>query len=226
MPNHVTNRLVIDAMDDKELGEIRDFIAGKDDEGHDVALSFQQIRPMPEGLEGTQAPANDITQEETNRRKMLYGAKDWYEWRLKYWSTKWNCYEVREISESCIEFDTAWSTPVELILYLSQKFPITVFQVEYADEDLGYNCGSYSCKDGKIIEQSNPPEGSEEAMRFACDVKGYDYEEEMAERAECEADSEETYSMPAMCPECGSKLTWTNSSGELQCDNCGFSETE
>lgn len=28
------------------------------------------------------------------------------------------------------------------------------------------------------------------------------------------------------CPNCGSTNTWSNSSGELQCDNCGYSETE
>jgi len=28
------------------------------------------------------------------------------------------------------------------------------------------------------------------------------------------------------CPNCGSINTWHNSSDELQCDNCGYSETE
>lgn len=28
------------------------------------------------------------------------------------------------------------------------------------------------------------------------------------------------------CPECGSAHVWSNSSDELQCDNCGYSETE
>lgn len=27
------------------------------------------------------------------------------------------------------------------------------------------------------------------------------------------------------CPNCGSNDTWTNSSDELQCDNCGFDES-
>ena len=31
-------------------------------------------------------------------------------------------------------------------------------------------------------------------------------------------------SSPAMCPECGSKATWSNSCGLLQCDNCGYEE--
>jgi len=28
------------------------------------------------------------------------------------------------------------------------------------------------------------------------------------------------------CPNCGSKKTWSNSSGELQCDNCGYGDEE
>lgn len=27
------------------------------------------------------------------------------------------------------------------------------------------------------------------------------------------------------CPNCGSTETWSNSSDELQCDNCGFDES-
>lgn len=26
------------------------------------------------------------------------------------------------------------------------------------------------------------------------------------------------------CPNCGSELVWRNSSGQLQCDNCGYEE--
>lgn len=28
------------------------------------------------------------------------------------------------------------------------------------------------------------------------------------------------------CPHCGSTDIWHNASGELQCDNCGYEETE
>lgn len=214
MPNHVTNKLVIDASSDMELGAIREFMAGQDDQGNEVAISLERIRPTPLLL--LDDSREDITPEEKRHRVMVYGSEDWYEWRLKNWGTKWNCYEVFEIDENIVEFQTPWSTPKEIIKYISGKFPSSTFMVEYADEDLGVNCGRYSYKDSQIIEDWHPVKG-EKAMRFACSVHEYDYDEEMNER---NGIGEEP-----TCDNCASNKIYFNSSGEMQCDNCGYSET-
>ena len=192
MPNHITNKLIIDAPNRQENKNIKNFIDGINDDGNAVPISFQSIRPMPQDLKDTKSPNNKDSEEEKRRKQILYGADNWYEWHIKYWGTKWECYNVQKSGRdyqaniSNLEFDTAWCPPIEILKYLSKKFPISVFQLEFADEDLGYNCGSLSFKDGKIIEEEYLTPGSEEADRFACDVKNYDYEELMADRAELE----------------------------------------
>ena len=181
MPNWVQNRLVIDVLgqDGVEQRQIKDFVKGKDEAGRPSSFSFQQIRPMPEELKNTNSP-NEADAETTRRLKLLYGEDNWYDWRVANWGCKWDCKGAQDHGAGSMqfEFQTPWSTPLEIIKYLSRKFPISIFQVEYADEDLGNNCGTYHVKDGKIIEEIVP----DDPARFACDVWGYDYEEEIAWR--------------------------------------------
>lgn len=74
-----------------------------------------------------------------------YGAKDWYDWRIKNWETKWNAYEqsIEYLSDTEVEisFETAWCGVPNLIEKLSSKFPSLKFIYKFADEDMGYNCG-------------------------------------------------------------------------------------
>ena len=68
-----------------------------------------------------------------------YGSKDWYDWRIKNWGTKWNASDSSFNEETgVVEFDTAWSMPENIFRALSHFTPL---RVVYADEDLGSNCG-------------------------------------------------------------------------------------
>lgn len=68
-----------------------------------------------------------------------YGFKDWYDWSIEKWGTKWNASSGRIDDENqVIEFDTAWSMPENIFRALSHHTPL---RVVYADEDLGSNCG-------------------------------------------------------------------------------------
>lgn len=44
-----------------------------------------------------------------------YGHKDWYDWSIANWGTKWNAYSFQLVKEDenslTVQFDTAWSTP-------------------------------------------------------------------------------------------------------------------
>lgn len=51
-------------------------------------------------------------------------------------------------------FDTAWSHPEKIIRALSDKIPDLKFFIEYADEDIGSNCGEYNITNG-VISCSN-----------------------------------------------------------------------
>lgn len=74
-----------------------------------------------------------------------YGTKDWYNWRIKNWETKWNAYHqsIEYLSDTEVEisFDTAWKGVPKLIEKLSSKFQSFKFIYKFADEDMGYNCG-------------------------------------------------------------------------------------
>lgn len=68
-----------------------------------------------------------------------YGSKDWYDWRIKNWGTKWNASDSSFNEKTgVVEFDTAWSMPENIFRALSHFTPL---RVVYADEDLGNNCG-------------------------------------------------------------------------------------
>lgn len=68
-----------------------------------------------------------------------YGSKDWYDWRIKNWGTKWNASDSSfDEATGTVEFDTAWSMPENIFRALSHFTPL---RVVFADEDLGNNCG-------------------------------------------------------------------------------------
>lgn len=105
-----------------------------------------------------------------------YGTFDWYEWCINNWGTKWNACEPY-VSDNFIEFETAWSFAEPIVRKLSEKFPNIAFNVEYADEDMGHNCGKLTFRNGEIVQTTDFRSGSKEAIRFACDVWETEYEE-------------------------------------------------
>lgn len=106
-----------------------------------------------------------------------YNAPTWYEWCNDNWNTKWNACgydENTDYSDSdFIWFQTAWSTPILVIKKLSEMYPNIELTLEFADEDLGQNCGEMKFKDGDIFEEYIPQTGKE-AIEFAAKVWEYD----------------------------------------------------
>lgn len=98
-----------------------------------------------------------------------HGHKDWYSWSNAKWGTKWNAYDQMVIEFGTIQFDTAWSTPFPVMQALAQKFPNLCFEVKFADEDLGSNCGAYKFENGQLTGEYIPKDI--DALRFACEIK-------------------------------------------------------
>ncbi len=103
-----------------------------------------------------------------------YGADTWYDWCSQNWGSKWGAMQSY-INDDNFGFDTAWSAALPVTKKLSEMFPDVEFSHEYADEDIGSNCGRFKFKSGEITEQYLP-EG-DEAVLYACDMWGYDPEE-------------------------------------------------
>lgn len=106
-----------------------------------------------------------------------YGAPTWYEWCINNWGTKWNAYGYDKnsdySSEKSLRFQTAWSAPQPVIERLSAMYPDVTFEQEFADEDLGANCGRKCYRNGECTE-SYYPESLKDGIEFACRVWDYD----------------------------------------------------
>ena len=100
-----------------------------------------------------------------------YGCDSWYDWCIKNWGTKWNSSNACIVDDNTYEFETAWSTPYEVLVALSKQYPNSEISVDYADENIGNNCGSYVLKNGELINESY---GNYD---FALEVWGYSEED-------------------------------------------------
>ena len=108
-----------------------------------------------------------------------YGAPTWYDWCVTNWGTKWNAYGYDENGADYHDgdslcFQTAWSAPHPILEKLTEMFPEIELEHEWADEDIGQNCGRHSYKDGERIEEYYP-ESETEAIEFACRAWDYRY---------------------------------------------------
>lgn len=195
MPNHVTNILTFANADEKKIAEIKDFLKNGDRE-----LDFNNIAPIPKELEDTRSPVFIISQEEYDKQeeriakgeiteneknfglsrgltqeiadeyRKKFGHADWYNWQLENWGTKWNAYEVF-VGDDYIEFQTAWATPYEIFVKLSEIFPDVLFNIRYSDEDFGYNVGEFDLLNGDEVNSIVVDGGSEEAYLLAIDIQ-------------------------------------------------------
>ena len=89
----------------------------------------------------------------------------WYSWAYDNWGTKWNSYDCSQLNENTWEFSTAWYNVNKLIKQMADQFPDVKIVYEYADEDIGYNCGVYNFFNNVIDE--NVLNGSKEAYELA-----------------------------------------------------------
>jgi hypothetical protein len=118
MPNWVYNNLKIKDSQDV-LEKIRENLINKniiDEEEKDEQLqsiTFQNIIPRPPEEE------------------------DWYHWNINNWGTKWDAcsasFELKS-NELIYNFDTAWSAPNNVILFLSKMYPTANITHTYEEE--------------------------------------------------------------------------------------------
>lgn len=111
-----------------------------------------------------------------------YGADTWYDWSCNNWGTKWGAIDSYIIG-NCIGFQTAWSAALPITAKLSEIFPNVTFSHEWADEDIGSNCGRYEFLGGKAFNEYLPQ--GEEAVLYACEMWGYDPKDFGVEEEHC-----------------------------------------
>ena len=189
MPNWVINEVTVIPV--KTNASYQDMISKITT---DENIDFNKIIPMPEELNGTTSPARIISEEDYLLQKIReeegekifakgitkemsndfikkYKYNNWYDWARNFWGTKWNA-RNSIIEDFFFSFETAWSMPKNIFIALSKQFPEFRFAVNYADEDLGYNCGEITFENGEVVGLSNLEGGSVEAYNKAFDLWG------------------------------------------------------
>ena len=162
MPNHVTNRIIIYA-EDNRVQEILEAI--KSDEIGLGSIDFDKIIPMPDNIF-----RGNLGQKEMEQ----YGENNWYDWSVANRGTKWGAYGYDHFfpyeDGNTIEFLTAWSRPEPVIVKLSQMFPDAQFQHAWADEDIGCNVGEILYQNGEELEYNVPEHHTKEAYEMAAEI--------------------------------------------------------
>ncbi|WP_337484741.1 LPD28 domain-containing protein [Porcipelethomonas sp.] len=167
MPNHVTNIIELNG-DRLEIKNLLETI--KNDEIGLGSIDFEKIIPMPDNIY-----RGDLGSKE----RELYGQNNWYDWSLANWGTKWNAYGYDEIKNNNpkekITFLTAWAAPHPIMEKLAEMYPEVNIQHEWADEDIGMNCGRYCYSKGERVEEYFP-EAQKDRIEFAVSVMNIDPE--------------------------------------------------
>lgn len=127
-------------------------------------FDFNKIVPMPEDI--FRGPLGE-------KERKMYGENNWYDWSRRNWGTKWNSYDGEWYWDGegrSIQFNTAWSAPEPIYLALTKKFPNLDFEVKFADEDMGYNCGEFSYDSSLGGLSLWEPDNDNGGLEFACKV--------------------------------------------------------
>lgn len=138
MPNWCNNKLQLQCSEERFKEFTDKFVI-------DGILSFNTVIPQPPELDSRAAPERD----EVFAKAMLakYGAKDWYDWRVGNWGTKWEP-EIIDIDGHCIVFDSAWAPPIAAIVAMSKQFPDIAFELTYFEPGMCF-AGRTKFLDGK-----------------------------------------------------------------------------
>ena len=83
----------------------------------------------------------------------MYGHKDWYNWSVDNWGTKWDaCDSVTNNdteNELHLGFDTAWSPPTPWLQKVTEKYKLLKFTLEYTEEGMGFE-GKTFARNGEM----------------------------------------------------------------------------
>lgn len=171
MPNNITSIITLSG-DESCIKAMLEAI--QNDKYGIGSVDFEKILPMPDNIYRSNLGPNERAE---------YGSDNWYDWCIANWGTKSNSYGYPEDhqynNDGKIQFLTAWSAPHPIMEKLSEMYPDIKLEHEWADEDIGMNCGRYVYYDGERIEEYFP-ESQKDRLEFAARVMDVSLEEDYA----------------------------------------------
>ena len=162
MPNHIYNVVTFDCPHERAaeiLQAVEMEVCGLG------SIDFEKLIPMPEDVYRGPLGMKEMEQ--------YPGDKNWYDWSINNWGTKWNAYGYDYLpqKEDALVFNTAWSSVPKVISALSEKYPEVTMDYCWADEDFGSNTGRLQFKNGEVIDGYIPADQSPEAYEFAAAIQ-------------------------------------------------------
>lgn len=107
----------------------------------------------------------------------------------KVWGTKWNaCDQSHDVAQGTATFETAWSCPEGVLVELSKRFPEEEIAIEFADEDIGSNCGSFTLKGGASIASDIAPAWRDQTDEMKAKWKAFAHKVRGSDPADYEDD--------------------------------------
>lgn len=168
MPNHITNVIALNG-DRKQIRELLEQI--QNDEYGLGTVDFNKVIPRSEEAFEFIALKNKNT---------VFYRNNQCDWAVANWGTKWNAYGYEKGCDYSnaeeLRFLTAWSAPHPVMQRLSKMFPEIEMTHEWADEDIGMNCGRFAYHKGERCEEYFP-ESEKERLEFAAKVMDADLAE-------------------------------------------------
>ena len=156
MPEDEFKKLVSDLNAERRFTLYKPYLSEEEVQKYTRYSSFGKLADM-----GKQAINNMIN----------YGATTWYDWSIKNWGTKWNSYDSWKGDDKGFQFSTAWSAPHPVLDALAKKYPDVRITHEWADEDIGQNCGRCEFENGECVYDWEP-DSHKEALEFATGIWG------------------------------------------------------
>jgi hypothetical protein len=143
MPNWCQNDVTFRHKDPKMLERVKLGFYG---EG-----LFKEFFPTPQELVTTVSPP--ASEEIALENFAKFGAKDWYDWNVQNWGTKWDVTANEDME--CVDamedyvrlaFDSAWSPPIEFFAKMSEELD---FEIEafYWEPGMDF-CGRWTTESG------------------------------------------------------------------------------
>ncbi len=100
--------------------------------------------------------------------KEKYGFATWDDWTDGNWGAKWQSYIPSQWERgNMLEFRTSWRGIPQIIEGISKRYPKETICYRWADENMAYNVGEITLKNGEIIGQNIPKEGSDKAFELS-----------------------------------------------------------
>ena len=163
MPNHCFNRVEFYSDVEEDIKKLHDIFSINTRAEDEERTIFGQFIPEPhwpttplteesaKGLVYDRGKVGELPVPATHDRGSHFkstGRSDdrWYDWRLRHWDTKWDCYDLGMSDHDLphgfeVQFNTAWAPPEEICRAMRKQFPDTDIQWFYdepGEEIAGY----------------------------------------------------------------------------------------